>query len=265
MALRIVELHGYATLQGPRHEGFLKFGVPLGGAFDVPSWRLGNRVVGNDPEAVGLELALCRMVIRAEGQVVVALTGALTDARQDRLPVKRGTPIWMQPGMTLTVGVPTVGMLVYIAVRGGLAYESVQTEMLRADTLLAAGTTMPEQPTVAQVPPLSATPTLEVIAGPQADMFDTSGLFTESFEVTRAIDRRGLRLQGPALAGYREIESEPCCAGAIQVTRDGQLIVIGPDGPTVGGYPKIAVLTEESLARVSQCRPGERIRFEVRR
>jgi allophanate hydrolase subunit 2 len=56
--------------------------------------------------------------------------------------------------------------------------------------------------------------------------------------------------------------SEPVCPGAVQVTRDGQCIILGVDGQTIGGYPKIAQVIAADLDRLGQLRPGEVIRFE---
>jgi antagonist of KipI len=56
--------------------------------------------------------------------------------------------------------------------------------------------------------------------------------------------------------------SEPVCPGSVQVTRDGQCIVLGIDGQTIGGYPKIAQVISADLDKLAQWRPGETIRFQ---
>ena len=76
-------------------------------------------------------------------------------------------------------------------------------------------------------------------------------------------DRAGYRLLGPTLKPHpAEILSEPVLPGSIQVPAGGQPIVTMPDGPTVGGYPKIAVVDPGDLWAVAQCRPGRSLRFE---
>src|SRR5438552_7472233 len=73
----------------------------------------------------------------------------------------------------------------------------------------------------------------------------------------------GLRLSGtPLQMPERELLSEPVCPGAVQVTHDGQCIVLGVDGQTIGGYPKIAHVIQADLSLLGQLRPGERVRFE---
>ena len=116
---------------------------------------------------------------------------------------------------------------------------------------------------------------LTATQGPQWDRFDkaTQELlfgsrpapfnFGERFIVDRASDRTGYRLIGPALVPREEatLPSEPACPGAIQIPDNGQPIVLMRDGPTVGGYPKIAVVAPLDLARLAQLQPGAGVRF----
>ena len=103
---------------------------------------------------------------------------------------------------------------------------------------------------------------LRVVAGPQASSFDLSWL-AGAFEVSRTINRVGVRLAGSIGAHKIELPSEPQCVGTFQVSNDGTLIILGPDGPTIGGYPKIAVVATCDIPRVAQLHPGESVRFEI--
>jgi len=47
------------------------------------------------------------------------------------------------------------------------------------------------------------------------------------------------------------------------VPPSGQPILLGPDHPTTGGYPVIAVVHSEDLWQLGQLRPGEAVRFSV--
>jgi allophanate hydrolase subunit 2 len=73
----------------------------------------------------------------------------------------------------------------------------------------------------------------------------------------------GYRLQGLAVLPRKKatLPSEAACAGAVQIPDDGQPIVLMPDGPTVGGYPKLAVVVGADLDRLAQCQPGRTARF----
>jgi len=57
------------------------------------------------------------------------------------------------------------------------------------------------------------------------------------------------------------LPSAPMCVGAVQVPNGGQPIVLMPDGPTVGGYPVIAVVSMAGLPALAQRQPGDLVRF----
>lgn len=46
--------------------------------------------------------------------------------------------------------------------------------------------------------------------------------------------------------------------GAVQLPPNGLPIILGPDHPTTGGYPVIAVVTARSMSRVAQWSGGPR-------
>jgi allophanate hydrolase subunit 2 len=64
------------------------------------------------------------------------------------------------------------------------------------------------------------------------------------------------------LAAREELASEPACFGAIQITPSGMPIILGPDGPTIGGYPKIGGVISADLAALGQLAPTNAIHFE---
>ena len=74
----------------------------------------------------------------------------------------------------------------------------------------------------------------------------------------------GVRLDGPPLTmPNRELVSEPVAPGAVQVTNDGKPIVLGVDGQTIGGYPKVAHVIATDLDALGQLRPGDEVRFQL--
>jgi allophanate hydrolase subunit 2 len=52
-------------------------------------------------------------------------------------------------------------------------------------------------------------------------------------------------------------------AGSLQVSHDGQLILLLADHPTTGGYPVIGVVVSADLPVAAQLRPGQLIRFRL--
>ncbi|HCR96342.1 MAG: urea carboxylase [Halomonas sp.] len=110
----------YTTVQDfPGRVGYWNIGVPPSGPMDDFAFRIANRIVGNHPEAAGLEATLIGPSLTFHQATVVALTGAVTDATLDDTPVDFWTPIHVTAGQTLVVGKANRGCRTYLAVRGG--------------------------------------------------------------------------------------------------------------------------------------------------
>jgi biotin-dependent carboxylase-like uncharacterized protein len=106
----------------------------------------------------------------------------------------------------------------------------------------------------------------ELLPGPQFDSFSSQAraeLVSSEWTVSSRSDRTGFRLEGPALNVPDSIRSEPVLPGSLQIPGNGQPIVTMVDGPTVGGYAKIAILREADVDWLAQCRPGTKIGFNL--
>jgi KipI family sensor histidine kinase inhibitor len=197
----------------------------------------------------------------------------------------------VRAGSVLRLGVPTAGLRSYLAVAGGIDVQPVLGSR-SADRLSGLGPA-PLRPgdrlrvgrarSPIRQPPgdqprtdlatVGADPVLlRVIAGPRDHWFAgdaLASLATASYLVTPASDRTGLRLAGPPLSRSPgqpgELPSEGVAAGSLQVTHDGQPILLLADHPTTGGYPVIAVVTSADVGLAAQLRPGQRVRFAVSR
>jgi len=108
--------------------------------------------------------------------------------------------------------------------------------------------------------------TVRVVPGPQDDAFTEEArarLQSETYEVGPLSDRAACRLQGAVLEhrGPGEILTDGMVPGCVQVPPDGRPIVMLADGPTTGGYPKIATVITADLPPLAQLVPGDRLRF----
>jgi allophanate hydrolase subunit 2 len=105
---------------------------------------------------------------------------------------------------------------------------------------------------------------LRALPGAHVHWFDLEQCFGPRFAVTPTCNRMGIRLQGEPLSRpKRELVSEPVAPGAVQVVNDGQCIILGVDGQTIGGYPKVAHVIAADLDRLGQLRPGDEAVFEL--
>lgn len=277
MALHVIEAGLYSLLvdQGrPHHRGL---GVPLGGAADRTSLALGNALVGNAPDAAALEITLAGPTVQADADHACVVFGApfvlRGDRRGDRATLVAGKTFTLSSGETLHVGGTATDMRAYLCVRGG--FEAPPVLGSRSGLMpVGAGQVLACSPATARprfvrYPPAANTKpdTLRVVRGAQADWFQFEDLLNEVYAVTPASNRMGLRLEGKPLVPRRgtmpEMVSEPICPGTVQVTRDGQCIVLGVDGQTIGGYAKVAHVIAADWDRLGQLRPGRHVRFEA--
>jgi 5-oxoprolinase (ATP-hydrolysing) subunit C len=243
-------------------------GVPVGGAADYVSFALGNSLVGNLPEIPALEIALKGPRLRATSDVGCVLFGAPFEAECDGKRIETGRTFTLREGEELRIGGTADGSRAYLCVRGGFAAPTI-LQSQSSLTPLRGGETLACEPSriVSRFAPEVMAPFLHdyfvsALPGPQASWFDETQFFEKQFVIAPASNRMGLRLQGQALTmPQRELVSEPVAPGAVQVTPDGQCIVLGVDGQTIGGYPKIAHVIQAHLPWLGQIRPGDRLFF----
>jgi len=247
-------------------------GVPLGGAADQRSLAVGNALVGNPPEAAALEIALAGPTLAADIPLACVLYGATFDLATETRLLRIGKTFTLSAGEQLRIGGTARGMRAYLCIRGG-----VQTPLILGSRSslqpLGAGSEIPclagtvsgrFMHDMAEAEYEESVTTLRVLEGPQASWFAGAEFFDgPRFVVGPASNRMGLRLQGQALTvPARELVSEPVCPGSVQVMRDGQCILLGVDGQTIGGYPRIAQVIRADLDRLGKLRPGQTLGFQ---
>jgi KipI family sensor histidine kinase inhibitor len=265
-------------------------GVPRSGAADAASFRRANELAGNGPGSGCLEVTLGRLAVRFDCDAVVAVTGApaplrlsTADARQRVPPADAAFAV--TSGSVLRLGSPPAGLRSYLAVDGGFDVPEVLGSRsadllsglgpapLRPGQRVALGPRHPFPHISAggcprPVPWAGEVTELRAIPGPREDWFEPDALRTlagSAYLVTAASNRTGLRLAGPPLnrAATTELPSEGVATGALQVSHDGQPILLLADHPVTGGYPVIAVVAAADIDRAAQLRPGQHVAFRL--
>ncbi len=243
-------------------------GVPVGGAADRRSLILGNSLIGNPLDAAALEVALKGPRLRADADAGCVLFGAPFEAHIDGYRLEVARTFTLRAGQELHIGGASRDARAYLCVRGGfhaptiLGSRSALEPVRKGDQLPCGASVIGVRFCPELEAPMLETCSLSVLPGLQAPWFDGAEFLSQTFTVTPASNRMGLRLSGkPLTMPTRELVSEAVCPGAIQVTRDGQCIILGVDGQTIGGYPKIAQVIQADLDALGQMRPGQRVRF----
>lgn len=267
--LRVLTAGLATTVQGGAAHGFAASGVPPGGAMDPDALARANARVGNSPRAPGLEIALVGPELEALADCVVAFAGEIgAECNGTSAPVD--APIPLRGGDRLRTGRMRRGAWSYLAVRGGVEPQSscAPQPRLAANDVLAAGSGR-ELDGQRAIAPRQTTRELllRVLPGPEADQFaprERDRFFESRWRVSAESDRRGLRLEGPeplAHAADPEIPPSGTVPGSIQVPGNGLPIVLGPDGPVTGGYPRIATVIGADVALLGRAAPGALLRF----
>jgi antagonist of KipI len=246
-------------------------GMPVGGAADRLSLALGNRLVGNSPNTPALEITLAGPTLSCDTPTSGVLFGAPFSLHSDRQSLVVGKTFLLEVGEQMRIGGTPHGLRAYLCVPGGfdspavLDSRSALQPIRQGDSLDCAPSALPIRSLAHDSPsslPAEDPVSLRFLPGAQSDWFDTVSFAAQLFQVTPASDRMGLRLKGePLPRPAREIISEPVCPGTVQVTNDGQCIILGVEGQTIGGYPKIAQVILADLDLVGQLRPGTLLRF----
>ncbi|MGK6355434.1 urea carboxylase [Sphingomonas sp. DT-207] len=280
----------------PGRIGLWDVGVPPSGPMDARAFRLGNALLGNDAAATGLEITVTGPTLQFNTPTRICLTGAEFDATLDGKPVPRNQALTVDKGQLLALGrVRGGGMRGYILFAGGLdipAYLGSGStfdlgefgghggrRLLAGDTLHLA----PHPPAVIPGPRMVEQPafgpdwTIRVLYGPHGapDFFapeDIETFLTADWRVHYNSNRTGVRLVGPKPHWARRdggeaglhpsnIHDNPYAIGALDFTGD-MPIILGPDGPSLGGFVCPFVVIAADLWKIGQLAPGDSIRFQ---
>jgi biotin-dependent carboxylase-like uncharacterized protein len=281
--LEIVATGPLATIQDLGRPGHTAWGVPLSGAVDRRSLRLGNRLVGNPEDAAGVEVTFGGARFRAGADVVIAVTGAPGAVTVGGVPAERNAPITVPAGEELALDAPSCGVRTYVCIRGGITVPTVlgsrATDLLAGlgPAVLQAGDRLPVGRAPGEVPDVEVAPvhdppsgevTLRVRLGPRDDWFTSEAretLLSTAWTVTTESNRVGVRLAGTELerAVTDELPTEGMALGALQVPPSGRPTIFLADHPVTGGYPVIAVLLDADVDVAAQLRPGQTLRFRT--
>ncbi|UDI94238.1 urea carboxylase [Pseudomonas sp. IAC-BECa141] len=280
----------------PGRLGYWAVGVPPSGPMDSRALRLGNRLLGNDEGLAALEITMSGPLLRFNCDAVVAVTGAPIALTLDGQPQAMNTALLIPAGSQLHLGnLSGAGARSYLCLRGGLQVpdylgsKSTFTlgqfgghggRALRAGDVLhlaalserSAGQTLAPQ----HVSELPAVRRIRVIYGPHGapeyfteNYIDT--FFATQWEVHFNSSRTGVRLIGPKPEWVRadggeaglhpsNIHDNPYAIGAVDFTGD-MPVILGPDGPSLGGFVCPVTVIEADLWQLGQLKAGDKVQF----
>jgi len=287
-----------ATVQDyPGRQGMLRQGFFPSGAMDYFAMQAANLLVGNPRSAAGIEVALGNFALRFDSEALVAVCGAEVELAIDG----RSVPLWesrrIRAGSELNLGIAAgAGFRMYIAISGGIdvqplfgsratytmgALGGLEGRALRQGDRLpvgeGAGDGRPLRFKQGARPQYGREWQIEALPGPQAapDFLTEQGVqdfFEHTWPVDRNSDRTGIRLESHQFGWARDsggvagghpsnILDNPYPVGAVNINGDLP-VILGPDGPTAGGFIVAATVIHAAFWKIGQLRPvGDRLRF----
>ncbi|MGW0625126.1 5-oxoprolinase/urea amidolyase family protein [Streptomyces sp. NPDC002758] len=276
----------------PGRTGHWQVGVPPCGPMDDLSFRLGNRALGNPEDAPGLECTLQGPSLRFTHATTVCVTGAPAPVTVDGTPVAQWEPVTVPAGSVLALGAPVEhGLRTYVLFAGGgldvpafLGSASTFTlgrfgghggRALRSGDVLHGGTVTEGTPVPAP-PGFTSVWHIGAVEGPHAapEFFtedDIRDFYAADWKVHFNSARTGVRLLGPKPRWARtdggeaglhpsNIHDTPYSVGAVDYTGD-MPVLLGPDGPSLGGFVCPATVLSGERWKLGQLRPGDTVRF----
>ncbi|MEV6841543.1 5-oxoprolinase/urea amidolyase family protein, partial [Streptomyces sp. NPDC051133] len=299
--IEVVRAGTLTTVQDwPGRTGYWHVGVPPSGPMDSLSFRSGNQALGNAEGAPGLECTWEGPILRFTAETSVCVTGAPARVTVDGRPVPQWEPVSVGADACLEVTAPeTTGVRTYVLILGGLevpeylgsaatfplgGFGGHAGRPLRTGDVLrsgrgARGSDAP-RPTQPPGPPPVFTHQwdIAVYEGPHAapDFITPQGMreiFAGAWEVHAHSARSGVRLVGTHPLWARKhadeaglhpsnIHDTPYSVGGINFTGDTP-VILGPDGPSLGGYVCPMTVATADRWKIGQLRPGDTVRFRL--
>ncbi len=291
-SLEVLAAGAHTTVQAwPGRMGYWPVGVPPSGPMDDLSFRFGNRLLGNDEGAAGLEITVAGPRLRFNNRATVCLAG-YCDIAVDDAQKPPWTPFEVVAGSVLEIGEVNEGVRAYLLVAGGLDVPEV---MGSAATFtlggiggmngraLATGDVLRFRPPLRE-PSAGVRPPeapdwrdrhlLRITMGPHCtDEFltqaDIRAFLEAEWRVHYHSNRTGVRLLGPRPAWSRSdggdaglhpsnIHDNPYAFGAIDFTGD-MPVILGPDGPSLGGFVCPAAIIRADRWKLGQLKAGDKV------
>ncbi|ENV32727.1 urea carboxylase [Acinetobacter gerneri] len=274
--------------------GYWDVGVPPSGAIDPLSLSVANQLLGNAKNTAGLECTLQGPSLKFHCDSQIVITGGEMPSKLDGVNIPMWQTINVKKGQVLKCGTITTGCRSYIGIKGGfdvpeyLGSQATFTlgqfgghagrnlligDMLPITAYSSAETTQLE---AQNIPRFSHTWEIAVMYGPHGapDFFtpkDIDTFFANEFEIHYNSSRTGIRLVGPKPEWAREdggeaglhpsnIHDNAYAIGAIDFTGD-MPIILGPDGPSLGGFVCPAVVIHSELWKIGQLKAGDKVKF----
>lgn len=298
MQLNVIKPGIMTTIQDLGRWTYRSQGVPSSGAMDTLAARIANIVLGNLPQDPVLEIAYANASFRTQSAILLAYTGEGGILLAEKRTLPKEKPILIPSGTLLSLTADSHGVYTYLAVAGGWDIENVlgskstyvtanfgglKGRALKAGDELSGATDYTETTkriisklegkqvnfpkwSLNRMSFIHSSKVVRVVPANEFTWFEAGSLLdflSTPFQLSINSNRMGYQLKGAKLnrSVKTELVSTAVSPGTIQVTNDGDLVLLMADSQTVGGYPRIAQVAAVDLPLCAQLSPGSSISF----
>ena len=277
----------HSTLQDLGRSNQYHIGIPFSGSMDKRNYLIGNKLLGNNFNEASLEFAYQGPLMKFHsGNSTGVITGNVTfNIIRKNSKIDEGVcyqTFTLNDGDKLDIISTNRSVYGYFSIKNGFTGEYIW-ESCSVNTKAKIGSNNGEKFQIKQKIYINKNESLSeykkinylnskieyirVLKGTNFSFFSEKAkkiFFSNEFIVSKLTDRMGMRLEGPKIENLVEtnIRSEGLIKGVIQVTADGNPIIMLSDHGTIGGYPKIAVVISSDYDRLTQLTPGSKIKFK---
>jgi len=279
--LKVVKSGFYTTIQDSGRFGYRAFGVPISGSMDSYSSHYANSILGNDRDCAVLEITMSGPELHFQEPTQIAIAGADLTPKLNGKLISNNQVIDIKFNDVLSFAGLRNGLRCYLAIKGGLQSEvylgsrSMYNTISESDTINVGEEIYYEKLLSNSIKTYSnlkydhdllSTKILEVENGPEYNELPQelkNKLSKLQFKVSKFNNRMAYQLEPLMPNTIETILTSPVLPGTVQLTPNGNLIILMRDCQTTGGYPRVLQLTERSLNIISQKRQGEKIFFRL--
>ncbi len=273
----------YTSIQDMGRIGYRKYGIPRSGAMDSYSAKLVNQILGNSANEALLEMTLVGPTLKFKTDSNIAITGANFDFQIDDQPIEMNKVVSIKAGQTLKSGDAKQGMRAYLGIEFGFETDMVlgsysqyknvtsKTKLNKGDVLTfkQKSINVAQKNTVMEsILPIQDEKTIEVFKGPEFKLLSKSivqNILETKFKISMQSNRMGYRLISDNNSFTAvEIITSPVQPGTVQLTPSGQIIILGKDAQTTGGYARVFQLTEKAQNVLAQKQLGSSFTFNLK-
>ncbi len=279
--IKVLSSGFFTTIQDLGRFGFGDIGVPVSGAMDLYSAKLGNSILGNRNSDAVLEITLGKCKLRFDVESIICISGADLSPKLNGKQIPLNSVLVVNKDDTLIFGKSIYGVRSYLAVKGGFQTEIVlksrsfykgitNINTLSKNDILSVKTANLEITKSFLSIKINkqhfTTTTIEASIGPEYELLNKiqrEKLSETLFTISKDNSRMGYRLEELIANTLESMLTSAVLPGTVQLTPSGKLIVLMRDCQVTGGYPRILQLTDDAINKLAQKTTNDTFKFEI--